>query len=424
MKIIVLITFLVSIFSLPSWSETLTMDDLVERNDLYYEKFSDVPFTGEISGIEIGSFKNGKKNGEWLSYHRNGQLFSKGNFTNGEKGGLWEFYHENGQLKAKDNFKNGKLDGESFYYWDNGQLSGKGIYKNNKGEGTWVGYHVNGQLSFRNNYNKSGELDGATVMYTDNGQLMYKGTYKNGERDGYWENFWSINGQLKTRGYYKNGKKEGYWEHFNKDGIVMDYVTGTYQNGELIIATVNQFEVISDGPSVSEEKMVGLYITDESNKVPTKYNTVKKDPFGKNEEYSGTFVNCYYELLLINQMSNIKVAFDYTYTTVIGLRIIHDGGQEKIIQGNIGLSAGDHAKILNPSDRYMIEFITMSPYEFDSERSAKEFIDMESCKIKRVETIEQYGISGDIMFSTGSDWVPFRNYLRTGKYFRPGTYYD
>ena len=47
------------LLSSPSWSETLTMDDLVERDDLYYKKFTNVPFTGEISRIESGKFKNG-----------------------------------------------------------------------------------------------------------------------------------------------------------------------------------------------------------------------------------------------------------------------------------------------------------------------------------------------------------------------------
>ena len=61
MKIIVLITFLVSIFSSPSWSETI--EDLVERGGLYYKKFTETPFSGEISGKENGKFKKGKKEG-------------------------------------------------------------------------------------------------------------------------------------------------------------------------------------------------------------------------------------------------------------------------------------------------------------------------------------------------------------------------
>ena len=72
MKKIILITILfITLLSSPSWSETLTMDDLVEKEDLFfYKKFSIFspfdflyPFTGEISGLLSGSLKNGKREG-------------------------------------------------------------------------------------------------------------------------------------------------------------------------------------------------------------------------------------------------------------------------------------------------------------------------------------------------------------------------
>ena len=75
--------FLILLTSSVSWSESLTMDDLVQRNDLYYKKFTNDPFTGEISGIENGSFKNGKMDSEWLMYYENGQLDRKGNYKDG-----------------------------------------------------------------------------------------------------------------------------------------------------------------------------------------------------------------------------------------------------------------------------------------------------------------------------------------------------
>jgi hypothetical protein len=45
----------ISLLSSPSWSAAI--DDLVERNDLYYEKFTNVPFTAKITGQEQGSIK-------------------------------------------------------------------------------------------------------------------------------------------------------------------------------------------------------------------------------------------------------------------------------------------------------------------------------------------------------------------------------
>ena len=126
---IILILFL-SLLSSPSWSETLTMDDLVERNDLYYKKFTNVPFSGEISGIKSGSIKKGRKYGEWVSYHKNGQLHEKGNYKDGKKDGLWEEYYKDGQFVLKGNFKDGKKDGLWEWYYENGSLQKTETWKN------------------------------------------------------------------------------------------------------------------------------------------------------------------------------------------------------------------------------------------------------------------------------------------------------
>ena len=57
--VITLLTIIfISLLSSPSWSETVSWDDLVERDELYYKKFTDVPFTGKVSGLP--SFQEGK----------------------------------------------------------------------------------------------------------------------------------------------------------------------------------------------------------------------------------------------------------------------------------------------------------------------------------------------------------------------------
>ena len=142
-----LITFFTVLFCLTSsvgWS--LTWDDLVERNDIFYKKFTDVPFTGKITGKTIGSFKNGKEDGSWVYYHDNGQLDSKGDYKNGNGDGFWIGYYENGQLKSKGNWKNGNQEGSWVSYLDNGQLRYKGDFKNGKRDGSWVIYHEDGSV--------------------------------------------------------------------------------------------------------------------------------------------------------------------------------------------------------------------------------------------------------------------------------------
>ena len=93
----------------PSLAYGETMDDLVRRDGIYYKKFSDIPFTGKVTGKSQGSLRNGKEHGPWVTYWDNGQLRSKGNYKNGEKDGSWVGYQDNGTVwkRFTGTFENG-----------------------------------------------------------------------------------------------------------------------------------------------------------------------------------------------------------------------------------------------------------------------------------------------------------------------------
>ena len=86
----------VSLLSSPSWSETLS--DLVFRDGLYFKKFTDVPFTGKLTGNPQGSFKNGQRDGAWVWYYDDGQLNNKGNYKKGKRDVAWVYYREDGTV--------------------------------------------------------------------------------------------------------------------------------------------------------------------------------------------------------------------------------------------------------------------------------------------------------------------------------------
>ena len=93
----------------------LTIDDLVKRNGLYYKKFTNVPFTGEVSGQVNGELINGKEIGEWEFYNKNGQLIIKGNYKDGKEYGRWVEYSTM-VLCDEGFYKDGKRDGRWEYY--------------------------------------------------------------------------------------------------------------------------------------------------------------------------------------------------------------------------------------------------------------------------------------------------------------------
>ena len=115
-------------------AKSVPLGDLVKRDGFYYEKLSKYVFTGEVIGKEKGRIKYGKREGEWVKYH------------------------DNGNVSYRGSYKNGKEEGESLWYYRNGQSSDKGSYKNGKKEGEWVGYMTSGKVSYRVSY-KNGKKE-------------------------------------------------------------------------------------------------------------------------------------------------------------------------------------------------------------------------------------------------------------------------
>ena len=101
-------------FLLGACEKIVSMEDLEERNNVYYKKNSNTPFTGKIDGISFGVYtkgqmKGGKAEGEWYFYHSNGNLDRVGNFLNGLQNGKWYFYDTDANHLKTEIYKNGVL---------------------------------------------------------------------------------------------------------------------------------------------------------------------------------------------------------------------------------------------------------------------------------------------------------------------------
>jgi hypothetical protein len=123
-------------------SETLNVSegDLIEREGIFYKKFTVTPFTGNT-----------------VSFFKNGQLKQRVTYKGGIRNGLMESFDENGQLQLRGNYKDGKLDGSYETFHDNGQLEQRGIYKNGKMDGLREYFDKDGNLTETEVW-KDGEL--------------------------------------------------------------------------------------------------------------------------------------------------------------------------------------------------------------------------------------------------------------------------
>ena len=87
-------------------------NELVERDSLFYKKFTDVPFTGTTTGSIQATFKNGKVlEGPWVECFTDGVVWKRGTYKDGQRDGPWVEYGDDGELREKGDYKNGKRDG-------------------------------------------------------------------------------------------------------------------------------------------------------------------------------------------------------------------------------------------------------------------------------------------------------------------------
>ena len=117
----------ISAFSNP---DEVRKKDLRIVEKIYYLKDSEVPFTGKVSeGKDRLYYLNGKQDGKWISFYKNGNIKSIVNWKDGKLNGKYIIYvyNSNGTYRTKGAYSMGKPIGEWEYYDKDGKLTNKVI---------------------------------------------------------------------------------------------------------------------------------------------------------------------------------------------------------------------------------------------------------------------------------------------------------
>ena len=216
--------------SVDTKDQNLSIKNLVERDGLFYEKSSEIPFTGMVSGLETGNFVNGLKEGEWVEYHQNGNVSRVANYINGKTEGYYVKWHENGQLKFDGYHKNGKGHGLFVYYNEDGQVVNSGEWKDNQPVGLWISLTEDGNEWLHQEYEFDSPRHTETTFYSGGqikGQLE---VLQNGNEDGPFKGYYE-NGQIKWEGEFKNAVLVGELRKYLQDGTIDEETSGFYENG-------------------------------------------------------------------------------------------------------------------------------------------------------------------------------------------------
>ena len=118
--------------------------------------------------------------------------------------------YENGQIESIENFKNGKIDGEFKEFYRDGTLFQIGSFKSGDLENIKV-FYENGNLKFETTFE---DRKGYHKGYYSNGIVSEEGETYKGDEIGLWK-YYSEDGKLSSEGTYKEGKKIGEWKFYN-----------------------------------------------------------------------------------------------------------------------------------------------------------------------------------------------------------------
>jgi antitoxin component YwqK of YwqJK toxin-antitoxin module len=148
-------------------------------------------------------------------------IYSIGDSLNGKRDGKWTDYYKNGQIAREVYYKNGLIDGLVTWYYDNKIVALKSSYIEGKRNGIWKSYSQEGKLTELTNY-KDGHPFGEWEKYHPNGKILYFGKYDDIGNLSQWKEY-NDKGKLISTGYYNEFKKSGEWTYFHENGNILSH---------------------------------------------------------------------------------------------------------------------------------------------------------------------------------------------------------
>jgi antitoxin component YwqK of YwqJK toxin-antitoxin module len=127
--------------------------------------------------------KNGKKEGIYRRWGKNGKLKESARYADDLLDGHRILFYERGDTQIVETHLAGKFDGPYELYYPNGKIRTRGQYKNDQMDGLWKTYYENGAL--REEVTFTGNLENGPFReyYPDGKTLEVEGNYRNGDKE-------------------------------------------------------------------------------------------------------------------------------------------------------------------------------------------------------------------------------------------------
>ncbi len=220
------------------------LDDLKDGEGFEYEKDGRIiallKYNKDllVSRDEINRYNsNRNKSGKWVEFHENGINKLVGGYVDGKKNGIFKEYDKNGKLIAiykyeDDNLAESSKDVEVLderkTYWPGARVKTTATYRDNKLQGYLKEYNEDGTLIKTTKYDQGvllaeGIIDslareqGLWKYFFETGELKAQGKYLDGKKIEEWK-YYFRNGQMEQSGSYKKDIPSGKWTWYYENG--------------------------------------------------------------------------------------------------------------------------------------------------------------------------------------------------------------
>ena len=179
------------------------------------EVVQDFTITVDSTKKTFSSFAKGRREGDWKTWHSNGQLKTHYTYIKDQIEGLYTYYDSLGTTKKTETYKKSILEGVTSDFNDNGTLHMTTEYKKNLKDGLQKEF-IEGVVLIEQRTYKKDSLDGEWTSWHDSGTKKVVRVYKNGTPKGNWI-FYDEKGAWMREEQYKKGLADGIWTFYDRD---------------------------------------------------------------------------------------------------------------------------------------------------------------------------------------------------------------
>ncbi len=135
---------------------------------------------------------------------------------NGKRNGEFRRYYKNGLLDTYCVYVDDAIEGVEVFYLANGCKSEEYTYVHGIKEGPHKAYHLDGSIKIEGGF-KNDLFDGPWTYYDERGVVVGEGEFHNGDGE---VTFYDRNGHPERTTRYKNNKKDGSEDYFTPSGDI------------------------------------------------------------------------------------------------------------------------------------------------------------------------------------------------------------